>query len=83
MPGMGINDSEATLELAVDGQAGMQRYPRNPAGNGHLLRAPGKPTDVRVVVESTAGSQLTKAQPTPVSSLVNGLGPVQRKRTSR
>jgi len=80
---MGINNSEATLELAVDGQAGMQRHPGNPAGNGHLLRAPGKPADVRVVVESTAGSQLTKAQPTPVSSLVNGLGPVQRKRTSR
>ena len=61
--------------MAVDGQAGMQRYPSTPAGIGHLHRAPGKPTDVRVVVESTPGSQLTKAQPTPVLSLDNGLGP--------
>jgi transposase len=43
------------LDVAVDGRAGLLRYPNTPAGIRRLLRFLGKLSDVRVVVESTGG----------------------------
>lgn len=55
MPGIGIDVSKAMLDVAVDGRAGLLRYPNTPAGIRRLLRFLGKLSDVRVVVESTGG----------------------------
>lgn len=55
MPGIGIDVSKATLDVAVDGQSGMQRYPNTPAGIRRLVRVFSKLADVRIVVESTGG----------------------------
>ena len=55
MRGIGIDVSKATLDVAVDGEAGLVRYPNTPAGIRRLVRALGRLGDVRVVVESTGG----------------------------
>jgi transposase len=55
MPGIGIDVSKAMLDVAVDGQSGLQRYPNSPTGIRRLMRVLGKLSDVRVVVESTGG----------------------------
>ena len=55
MPGIGIDVSKALLDVAIHGQAGLQRYPNTPAGIRRLVKALAKLADVRVVVESTGG----------------------------
>lgn len=55
MPGIEIDVSKAALDVAMDGEAGLERYPNTPAGIRRLVRALGKRADVRVVVESTGG----------------------------
>lgn len=55
MAGIGIDVSKAMLDVAVYGRAGLQRYPNTPVGIRRLVKALGKLTEVRVVVESTGG----------------------------
>lgn len=55
MPGIGIDVSKAMLDVAVDGQTKLQRYPNTPTGIGRLVRMLATLAEVRVVVESTGG----------------------------
>lgn len=55
MPGIGIDVSKATLDVAVDGVTGMQRFANTVTGIRRVLRMLGTLADVRVVVESTGG----------------------------
>ena len=55
MPGIGIDVSKATLDVAMDGAPGLNRYPNTPAGIRRLVRMLARQADVRVVVESTGG----------------------------
>ena len=63
MPGIGIDVSKATLDVAVDGQPGLQQFANSATGIRRLLRVLGKLSDVRIVVESTGGYEaaLTEA----------------------
>lgn len=55
MPGIGIDVSKAMLDVAVDGQPGLQQFPNSATGIRRLLRVLGKLSDVRIAVESTGG----------------------------
>lgn len=55
MTAAGIDVGKATLDLAVDGVPGVQRFANTPAGIGKLIGHLRKLPDLRVVVEATGG----------------------------
>ena len=54
---VGVDVGKAFLDVAVQGERGVQRHQNTPAGITRLVKQLAKRTDVRIVVEATGGNE--------------------------
>lgn len=55
MTAVGIDVSKSVLDVAVDGQSAVRRFPNTSAGVARLVRQLSQYEAVRIVVEATGG----------------------------